>query len=142
MKLLLPMIALASSAATNPAPGQFNLLCAGTMTTLGLSGKTVEPYSSIYRVDLSAKKWCQEECKNPLPIAEIRPTQLLLLSDNMSLDGIDNGKPIISITIDRQTGDHSTLITIGRRGFQTMIQKKGHCERRPFTGFPTFKTEF
>jgi hypothetical protein len=121
------------------AANTFNLLCAGTLEVTTLEGTTNEPYSRIYRMDLDAKKWCEDDCKALHDFVDVGPTQLKLASENV--DTISERR-LYSSLINRETGVQNVLHTSGRRANIMIMKWTGRCEKQAFTGFPKFDTKF
>lgn len=121
----------------------FNLSCAGTMETIDFnSGIRTAPYSTIYRINLDTKQWCEGECQALYDIAEAAPGYLAL--SRQDVDGVTETKTV-SNTIDRQTGRHINYYSTAdprQRLSRYTMSAKGQCERQPFTGFPALETKF
>jgi hypothetical protein len=135
-------VLLAAALATAPAPAnQFNLECKGTLSSESFyAGKKAEPYAYTYRIDLSAKKYCDGECKVLRDVADVQPTVIVLEPDQDISSSTE--KKFSSGSIDRETGRHSVLVTSGRREDILILRWEGQCERQPFSGFPSFPTKF
>lgn len=122
---------------------QFNLLCSGTLTSSSvLNAERVEPYSSLYRIDLATQKWCEAECKALHDISSIQPAQLTL--EERKTDTLSE-KSLFLNMIDRETGAHKVLVTSSTprdRLSARSLHWEGTCEPAPFTGFPTLTTKF
>jgi hypothetical protein len=108
-----------------PASGKFDLECADTVET---TGDPVAPYVAHYRIDLAAKKWCEAECRTVKPLVGVQASYITF-----------EGEPNSDFwhTIDRETGEDQIFSSIGDRE-----HTNGKCTKRPFSGFPTFKTKF
>lgn len=117
---------------------QFNLNCAGDLTSMGHGGNTVTAYSRVLRIDLASKRWCADECRTVDPIASVEPGRLLL-KDRKT----DTPREywFERESVDRTTGEHSSAATDGPYGSYSRF-RKGQCEKAPFTGFTTGPTKF
>lgn len=118
----------------------FNLVCSGTIESTTLEGTRTEPYSYIYRLDLDAKKWCDDGCGVLRDIAEVQPA-FIVLQPNKNID-TSTQKEFYETRIERETGRETTLLTSGRRASILIMKWEGQCEKQPFTGFPKFDTKF
>jgi len=124
------------------AAATFNLVCSGQRTTDSLAGKEQEPYNTTYRIDLTAQKWCEGDCKGLQNISEVQPTQLIL-SDS-KVDGLSQRSLLVN-RIDRESGIHSIVSTYSNpriRGSTIIMKYDGACRKLAFTGFPKFETKF
>lgn len=129
-----PLLALTA------AVSAFNLTCTGTMHSFSrATGSVSKPYTAIYRIDLTRKIWCEGDCKGTAPIARVLPTSLFLRDEdgNSASDTQTDAD-----WIDRETGEHHSLLETSLSGMTVRIRMEGHCERSAFTGFPKFKTKF
>jgi hypothetical protein len=111
-----------------PTSNKFDLECADTVKT---TGDPVAPYVAHYRIDLAAKKWCEDECRTVKPIADLQ-------SSYITLEGEPNSD--FWHTIDREKGEDQ--IFSGSPQLGDMEHTSGQCTKRPFSGFPTFETKF
>jgi hypothetical protein len=121
---------------------QFNLNCSGTFSARSLYVDKTEPYSSVYRIDLAAGKWCEADCKALHDIASVQPTQITLTEKKVDTP---SEKSQLSNVIDRETGEHRILSLYSSPRDRRMISTlnwKGSCEPAPFSGFPSFDTKF
>ncbi|MGB3318227.1 MAG: hypothetical protein WBA75_04225 [Sphingopyxis granuli] len=133
--LAVPAVAAAPAA-------QFNLKCSGTTTTQTIAGKETKPYTTIYRVDLAKKKWCEGECKALHDIYAVQPGEITLRYKNTDTF---SERSLTSDRIDRETGAHKVTITLAnpRDRYSTIIlDYEGQCERAVFSGFPSITTKF
>lgn len=113
--------------AAAPAQQRFDLECSEAVQT---DGDPVAPYVAHYRVDLMAKKWCEDACRVSKPIVRIEPS-MLVLEQSSDLE------PTYRHTIDRESGeDHIFDQNNGT------VMTTGQCRRLPFSGFPASKTKF
>ena len=109
----------------------FNLVCTGTLSSTSTHGTESEFYSSVYRIDLDAKKWCEGECSIQHDFAAISPVELTLEAAGQREE--------LSNVIDRKTGKHTVVATSGT-GPSTIVKRwKGTCKNAIFTGFPKTK---
>jgi hypothetical protein len=119
----------------------FNLNCSGILETTRPDGNvTTEAFSKVYRIDLSANEWCEDDCRNRFNFASIGPTQLTFRDDEK--EGA-TGHETNSSYVNRETGEYRTLAASRDRLIGIIIlQWKGTCERSAFTGWPSFTTKF
>ena len=87
------------------------------------------PYTTedrlTYRVDLEARRWCRDQCRETRPIYEITDGQLVL-------EQTDRGNISRLVMVNRETGRLIDYIAYeGRR-----VEARGTCQRSEFTGFP------
>lgn len=129
MKSLLILLAMATQ-----SPQQFDLICSGRHTIVGVAGKKETPYSMHMRVDLRRRIWCEADCRERINIFAIQPTRIVF-EDTVDVNG-DHLMHTRHI-VDRETG-HQVMTADGA----AYISYIGDCERRPFTGFPSFDTKF
>ena len=120
----------------------FNLSCTGTQTSdSAYAGHKVEAYTSIYRINLTSKKWCEEDCKFLRDFAGIDQTRLTLTDKPNTVSSI--GSDSFLNYIDRETGENHIFYTARIRAIGPESSEwKGQCVKQPFTGFPTFNTKF
>lgn len=119
--IILAAIAAIASPAT--AADQFDLVCAGKN-----SGKPIEKH---YRVDLSAKQWCQDKCTAVEAISDVQPAKIVFRSKPKAFERDD----LIVEEVDRTTG-------AWRDWIMPWWVSNGTCEVAPFSGFSTAKTKF
>lgn len=121
------------------ATAAFNLNCAGTLETLSILGSASKPYASVYRIDLTTNKWCEDDCKIQFDIAKVSPLQITLQEKN-----IDTPRQHESINsfIKRETGDQFVFAKSGVGASALAMTWKGKCIRSDFTGFPKVTTQF
>lgn len=133
-------LALIATAAAVVAGGQFNLDCSGSVErTAVMLGASTEPFSTTYRVDLGASRWCSDSCEARSPIARIEPTRILL--ENKDIDTPREREQLL-IVIDRRTGAYKAFAIAGTGASAVALEWTGTCDRAPFTGFPQFETKF
>lgn len=84
------------------------------------------------RLDLEAKRWCQEEC--------LWRANLEADDDHIGLKHLDEG-PAMRWTdqISRTTGTRMTVAMSGAGGTESGMLEVSQCEPAPFTGFPATK---
>lgn len=123
-------LALAAFDAVAQTATQFDLVCSGTRQS-SINGP-VEPHEYRLRIDLEAERWCWNECPRTMPIVEIAPDQLTLLSERVDTD---RTRSTHENTVSRVTGEHRA-IWIESRPFPTFVETKGQCEAADFSGFP------
>jgi hypothetical protein len=130
---------LAAAAAT------FDLLCTGTSYTSppGQTKEVEAPYEKLYRIDLTANRYCEDLCYEIRPIYSVQPASLEL--EHKEMDALPAGIKITN-TINRITGGHEILKTRSistRYGpMDEMDMWLGKCARQPFSGFPKISTQF
>lgn len=124
------------------AAATFNLVCTGSYTTKSIYTEKSEPFNTEYRIDLDKSMYCDGECKAPRPLAKIAPTEIYFLDKTVDTP---SEKSLNSMWVNRETGVFTGVFTHKnpRDRLSILIMKwDGKCERKPFTGFPTFKTKF
>lgn len=121
------------------AAAAFNLICTGTVQSTSATGRTATPYSMTYRIDLSQGKWCDGECAAPRDLARVLPTQLVLQDDN---EDSPRRREMMVVQIDRDTGAHRIFATSGIGVAAIVMRWEGRCQRAPFSGFPSPRTQF
>jgi hypothetical protein len=117
----------------------FNLTCAGDVKTVSLLGERHESYSSLYRIDLDAKRWCEGECKSVHDIADVQPAAIVL--EKKDIDTPRN-REWTSNVIDRETGAHRVSASGGLGAAAVGMTWVGTCQKGDFTGFPKLETKF
>lgn len=116
-------------AAALPAIAAFNLICTGTLRTgpvgLALPESAGEPYTVTYRIDLASRTWCEADCAETEPLADVSETELTLR---------ESYRPAGShvIIVGRLAGIFADTAIEGR----IATLRSGRCEQAPFTGFP------
>lgn len=124
------------------ASAQFNLICTGTLTTLAprtLTDKS-EPYRHEYRLDLSANKWCANECEFTQEFANVSSAQITFEGKDTSTS---NESSRFTNVVNRKTGEH--FVHSKREGAaagSVTMGWVGTCKQAPFTGFPKVQTKF
>jgi hypothetical protein len=140
---MLALAAIAVPASASAQANQFNLVCSGTMTSTSVIGADrVEPYSSTYRIDLAAQKWCEGDCKALHDISSVQPTQLTL--EERKVDTLFERSLLVNF-IDRETGAHIITSTSSspRDRLSTLnLRWDGRCEASAFSGFPNHPVKF
>ena len=126
MRLSILLATLAVSSASAGAQLQrFDLECADTVET---NGDAEAPYVAHYRIDLVVKRWCEGECRAVKSLADVQ-------SSFITLEGQQNSE--FWHAIDREKGEDQIFSSLGVTKHTT-----GSCIRKPFSGFPNFKTKF
>lgn len=130
-------LTLATAAAPSASLQQFDLVCSGTQETIvrSLLKDETLPHSTEYRIDLTQKRYCSDECEGTFVIDEIQPG--FISFEHKSRDKI-NDKPEIMVQVDRVTGEWHTYVADN----MLTIVTKGTCIPAPFKGFPVPKTKF
>lgn len=123
--LIIAMVLSPCTLGAAPASNRFDLECADTVQT---TGDPVAPYMAHYRIDLAAKKWCEAECRTVKSLAGVQASYI-------TLEGEPNSE--FWHSIDREKGEDQIFSSIG-----PTEHTSGQCAKRPFSGFPTFKTKF
>lgn len=121
--------------------GQFNLNCSGVLRTLApaLLRDSTEAYSTTYRIDLGAKKWCEGECTTQRDFGSVTPVAIIL--EDRKTDTPREHEELRN-RISRETGEHSVMAESGVGRMRIAMFWKGRCEKAPFTGFPSVATKF
>jgi hypothetical protein len=128
-----------SAAATIAA---FNLLCSGTLETISMSGNKSEPFTKELRVDLSKEQWCEGACAAVHKIHSVQPTQITF--EKVEKD-TPSERSLTWVFVNRETGSYHGVAnsrTYGRLATIIGLKWTGQCERKAFTGFPSFETKF
>jgi len=123
------------------AAATFNLVCSGTATTTGsLSSPSSKPWSQTFRIDLDQKRWCDGDCRDTGPIADVSATKLILENKDTNSPG---GRITSFTAIDRETGAYQSSLIIKLIHSRPSVDEwKGACTLAPFTGFPKVETKF
>lgn len=112
------------------AAEQYDLSCQGTKVTK--SGGPAEATSLKLRVDLTARKWCLDDCKSVEDIYELSADKVVLQDDvtyNTRTDLQDK------ITVDRKTLAFSRMAD-QTRPEPSYLKVEAKCTEQPFTPFP------
>lgn len=132
------VLCVASGAEAQTA--KFNLRCEGTMTSSSsFTGSETKPYSKLYRVDLDAGKWCENDCPAIFDIASVQPTQITFQDQK---DDGPTEQSFLSEFVERTTGEHYIFSGLRLPMLTTSTKYEGHCEREDFDGFPAHETKF
>lgn len=125
---------LLAAAAVQP----FNLNCTGKLTEYP---NWTKPFSLVYRVDLSQKKWCEGDCRRTFDFVEISPSRLTLSRERTYTV---SGENFIITYIDRVTGEYKSFSVVYKTRYSIDTRKEwsGQCERAPFTGLPPVVPKF
>jgi hypothetical protein len=135
------ILALAGAAAPALAAEQFNLDCKGSARTIipvAMKDETA-PYEHSYRVDLDAKKWCVDACRDQMEIVRSTPTEIIL--EERKVDTPRESVDILN-QISRETGAHLTVAASGVGRSRAATYGHGQCEKAAFSGFPKVETKF
>lgn len=136
------LLAAALIAAPCAAQDQIKLRCTGTMTSDSAAGNEVKPYETVYRIDLAAKRWCENACRAMHDIAEVHPVQITLDKEETDTPSEQSQS---SNFINRETGRHTIFSTaryFGPVSLTVMVKWEGQCKAEPFDGFPEVQTKF
>lgn len=140
MKFAMLLAALAAGTAATEPPQQFDLICTGKTEQTTINGKSQEPFSATYHLDLQAKKWCEDGCGAIYDIYSVQPATIQLKEPKHEEHRW--GDEIDESFIGRTDGTYSALFSTGQ-GMNILMRKTdGHCEPAPFTGFPKIQTKF
>jgi hypothetical protein len=131
---------IAGALAIGAPSEQFDLVCKGQAVVLTLAGKTTTPYRRTLRIDLTAEKWCAEDCATVDRIASVEPSRLLLRD-------VKRDTPreywIERESVDRVTGAHSSMASDNPHGANPHSAfSTGSCEKAPFTGLEPAAKKF
>jgi hypothetical protein len=119
----------------------FDLTCTGSLRTLvpALVKDETKPYTTVYRIDLDAKKWCEADCHAQSDFVEVTPVDLVL--EKRTVDTPREHEDTLN-SISRETGDHFMHFESGIGPRRIALFWRGHCEKSAFTGFPHVDTKF
>lgn len=121
----------------------FNLACTGTEKSNSvLEGEQLKPFVQTYRIDLSSKTYCIDDCQMVGPIAEVRPEKLIISASDVDTWSERSWN---SVVIDRTNGAYFAAWSYSKPGDRRSImtsQTNGQCEVATFSGFPEVKTKF
>jgi hypothetical protein len=133
---------LASSAAPQQ---QFDLVCTGTLHSIRVTLAPQTPdsaYSSHYRIDLKAGKWCEGKCVAVRAIAEVQPGFLRLQEESKERSLLGNPGSFRA-SIDRTTGDERMMDEDNDQLLgKSLTTWHGKCEAAPFSGFQRSSRSF
>lgn len=117
-------LALAAAAA-------FNLVCPVTQTAYvpGNPKPFETKFTHIIRVDLDARRFCEAECEETMPIASI-------LEEDIVFRGSDRATSGTFEAVNRESGKYFFNALYGPG---SMTFRAGTCSVAPFTGFPARK---
>ena len=118
------------SSAPVMAAEQYDLACEGSR--ISQRGGAAEAYSTRVRIDLTAKKWCQDACARVSDISDVSDDKIVLVDDltyNSRTDLSNN------ITIDRKTNAFLQLSSQDRPTVM-YLRVEAACTAQPFTPFP------
>jgi hypothetical protein len=78
-RLLYALAVAAAAPAAAHAAEQFDLVCKGRTGASDVGSAAAE---RRYRIDLAARKWCERDCSQTLPIVEITDEKIVLKHSN------------------------------------------------------------
>jgi hypothetical protein len=119
-------VTVAAAPATAQGTEQFDLVCRGVTSGSELGSTTAE---RRYRIDLSARKWCERDCSKALPIIETTKERITL-KHSSSVQPFGDVEE--DFYIDRLTNKAYEMESSPGHG----VEFTGTCEVRPFSGFP------
>jgi hypothetical protein len=114
------MLLLALVAASAHLGQRFDLDCAGD------SGEATH-----YRVDLTARRWCWDECMTTDQIQKVEASRITFKKEDTPSNDVWNW-------VDRTTGEWFQ----GMKSAEISVSSHGTCRAAPFSGFPKTKTKF
>ncbi len=118
----------------------FNLVCSGVTTKTDYNGSHSEPYSVIYRVDTTTRRWCLDDtCRVPEQLADLNDAFIQFIKTDKTTE---TGRFFDADLVDRETGKHHSLIISGRDAGLRTTSREGQCEVAPFSGFPKINPKF
>lgn len=128
MRFLVIFMLLSSAPAV--AADQYDLACQGSR--ISQRGAAGEAYSTRFRVDLAAQKWCQDDCARVSSINEISG-DMIVLADDITY----NSRTDLSnkMTIDRKTNAFLRISSQDRPS-PMYLKVEASCKQEPFTPFP------
>jgi hypothetical protein len=118
-------------------PDQFDLTCAGRQTE---TGKPATPYKVHYRIDIVAKRWCDDaKCDNARPIEDVTPARITLyVEQNDELHS--SIQAVLSyVIISRTNGSLVDVSTSIGYGMFLETERRAQCTPAPFSGLPAAK---
>lgn len=134
MRILIIAVALVATP-VSAASEQFDLQCRGQ--NRASPAGVWRPVEKHYRVDLAAKRWCQDRCAAVADIAVIERDKIIFRDQPRKFD--TDGMVIESV--DRISGAWKDNI-VGAEPNGLYWESTGTCEAGPFSGFPEVKTKF
>ena len=123
---------------------QFNLICSGTTTGVvnprepRLLDAPRQRWFRTYRVDLAAKRYCENACDKVEVLTEGEPGQVVFVDSVALIDLYTRERH--SAVLDRATRKYEASDTIQDLSFghyKMSVLTTGTCEAGPFSGFPT-----
>lgn len=125
---------MAGQALAQDRPAQFDLVCSG-MQRDQPTGPS-RGYQRHYRFDLTAKRWCSDECASAYPIETVTSDMITIRSNILEPGhkGVD-----VDHRISRVTGEVTDNLSSSIGGTLLYQGRKGTCEPAPFSGFPPTK---
>ena len=111
----------------------FNLVCSGsnvsgTAKDATFTSKQERAFTTVYRVDLSAKRWCSDTCLSTRALAELSSAAITFQSDEIE----DNRLFDTVAVFDRETGAYIRRLKVG----SAVDLDTGKCKIARFEGFP------
>ena len=122
---------------------QFDLLCSGSTTGKldprepRLMDAPVQRWARAFRVDLAAKRYCEDDCLKIETLAEGEPGQVVFLDSVSLIDRLTRERH--SAVYDRDTRKYRASDTIQDLAFghyKMANSVTATCEAGPFSGFP------
>lgn len=111
------------------AAAAFNLICQGYQSSSDMMKVDLDPprqdYSVTLRIDLSAGRWCADDCTTTRPIYRAED-RMLILDKPMREGGVTN------FEINRESGEAVENFVVGK----TIYLRSMRCAPAPFTGMP------
>ncbi len=124
------MIGLMAALASAALPQQFDLDCKGTLNAAPNAmarGGYSNSWTGHFRMDLTAKTWCEADCRSVSSIEMIDNAQIVIRNDRPE-PGM-----VWVIRLDRNTGEYferNTLLA------ENAYNIDGRCHRLSFSKFP------
>jgi hypothetical protein len=118
------------------AAATFNLSCTGLIESESVeNGKKVEPFSTIFRIDLASKRWCERECTSTHSIARFDDVSITLQLDNSgaALPHTYNRLSYIRGTPTGHYSEFRTSFPDGKHAY--FFTREARCTEGQFTGF-------
>jgi len=122
---------------------QFNLICSGATTGVvnprepRLLDAPRQRWFRTYRVDLAAKRYCENACETMQTLAEGEPGRVVFVDSVALIDLYTRERH--SAVLDRATRKYEASDTIQDLSFgyyKMSVLTTGTCEAGPFSGFP------
>jgi hypothetical protein len=123
-------------AAPAGAADQFDLVCQGRWRFNVTD--PYEPRNFRMRVDLQAKRFCEEDCRATREIAEVQPN---VITFERATDQPKALGTTFFFQVDRTNGK-LTYFKSARLPERSWIEQDAICEPAPFSGFPELPKKF